>query len=192
MNDCTSVFLVGVGGQGILLASAILSQAAMLAGYDVKTNEVHGMAQRGGTVVAQVRYGKKVYSPLITQGEASVLCSFEAVEALRAKSILKTDGLAVVNQHKIIPVTVSSGVATYPENVEELLKQNFRKLCYFDATKEALRVGTAKAANVVLMGAASKGLELPEETWLEAIRMTVKKNFIDINLEAFKAGRDIR
>jgi len=189
MNDCVSVFLTGVGGQGILLASEIISNAAMLSGYDVKTNEVHGMAQRGGTVIAQVRYGQKVYSPLVMERSARVLCAFEGVEAIRAAHYLAPDGLAVVNQYRIIPVTVSSGVAVYPDNIGDVLKAQFPRLCYFDATAKAIEVGTAKAANVVLLGAVSKGLEMPEETWLEAIRKTVKPKFIDINLKAFVAGR---
>lgn len=190
MNDSVvSVFLTGVGGQGILLASAILSRVAMLSGFDVKTNEVHGMAQRGGTVIAQVRYGKQVYSPLVTIGTARVLCAFEGVEAIRAAHYLAPDGLAVVNQYRIIPVTVSSGTATYPEDIADMLAKQFPRLSYFDATQKAIEVGTAKAANVVLLGAVSRGLDLAEETWLEAIRKTVKPKFIDVNLKAFAAGR---
>lgn len=172
-----------------MLASAIISQAAMLSGFDVKTNEVHGMAQRGGTVIAQVRYGKKVYSPLVTERTARVLCAFEGVEAIRAAHYLAPDGLAVVNQYRIIPVTVSAGMATYPEKIEEMLKKQFSRLCYFDATAKAIEVGTAKAANVVLLGAVSRGLEMPEETWIQAIKKTVKPQFVEINLKAFAAGR---
>ena len=189
MNDCVSVFLTGVGGQGILLASEILSNAAMLAGFDVKTNEIHGMAQRGGTVTAQVRYGQKVYSPLICEGDARVLCAFEMAEAVRAAHYLAPSGLAVVNQYRIIPVTVSSGSSTYPQDIKETLRKRFPRLCYFDATARAAEAGTERAANVVLLGATSVGLDLPEETWLEAIRKTVKPKFIEVNLKAFTAGR---
>lgn len=189
MNDCVSVFLTGVGGQGILLASEIISNAAMLSGFDVKTNEVHGMAQRGGTVTALVRYGPKVYSPLICEGDARVLCAFEMAEAIRAAHYLAPGGLAVVNQYRIIPVTVSSGSAIYPEDIKETLRKRFPRLCYFDATQKAIEAGTEKAANVVLLGATSVGLDLPEETWLEAIRKTVKPKFLDVNLKAFAAGR---
>lgn len=189
MNDCVSVFLTGVGGQGILLASEIISNAAMLSGFDVKTNEVHGMAQRGGTVTALVRYGPKVYSPLICEGNARVLCAFEMAEAIRAAHYLAPGGLAVVNQYRIIPVTVSSGSAIYPEDIKETLRKRFPRLCYFDATQKAIEAGTEKAANVVLLGATSVGLDLPEETWLEAIRKTVKPKFLDVNLKAFTAGR---
>jgi indolepyruvate ferredoxin oxidoreductase beta subunit len=139
MNDCVSVFLTGVGGQGILLASEIISNAAMLSGFDVKTNEVHGMAQRGGTVTALVRYGPKVYSPLICEGNARVLCAFEMAEAIRAAHYLAPGGLAVVNQYRIIPVTVSSGSAVYPENIKETLRKRFPRLCYFDATQKPLK-----------------------------------------------------
>lgn len=189
MNDCVSVFLTGVGGQGILLASEIISNAAMLSGFDVKTNEVHGMAQRGGTVTALVRYGPKVYSPLICEGNARVLCAFEMAEAIRAAHYLAPGGLAVVNQYRIIPVTVSSGSAVYPENIQETLRKRFPRLCHFDATQKAIEAGTEKAANVVLLGATSVGLDLPEETWLEAIRKTVKPKFLEVNLKAFAAGR---
>lgn len=189
MNDCVSVFLTGVGGQGILLASEIISNAAMLSGFDVKTNEVHGMAQRGGTVTALVRYGPKVYSPLICEGDARVLCAFEMAEAIRAAHYLAPGGLAVVNQYRIIPVTVSSGSAIYPEDIKETLRKRFPRLCYFDATQKAIEAGTEKAANVVLLGATSVGLDLPEETWLEAIRKTVKPKFLEVNLKAFAAGR---
>lgn len=189
MNDCVSVFLTGVGGQGILLASEIISNAAMLSGFDVKTNEVHGMAQRGGTVTALVRYGPKVYSPLICEGDARVLCAFEMAEAIRAAHYLAPGGLAVVNQYRIIPVTVSSGSAIYPVDIKETLRKRFPRLCYFDATQKAIEAGTEKAANVVLLGATSVGLDLPEETWLEAIRKTVKPKFLDVNLKAFTAGR---
>lgn len=172
-----------------MLASEIISNAAMLSGFDVKINEVHGMAQRGGTVTALVRYGSKVYCPLICEGNARVLCAFEMAEAVRAAHYLAPGGLAVVNQYRIIPVTVSSGSATYPEDIEETLRKRFPRLCYFDATQKAIEAGTEKAANVALLGATSIGLDLPEETWLEAIRKTVKPKFLDVNLKAFAAGR---
>lgn len=172
-----------------MLASEIISNAAMLSGFDVKTNEVHGMAQRGGTVTALVRYGSKVYCPLICEANARVLCAFEMAEAVRAAHYLAPGGLAVVNQYRIIPVTVSSGSATYPEDIEETLRKRFPRLCYFDATQKAIEAGTEKAANVALLGATSIGLDLPEETWLEAIRKTVKPKFLDVNLKAFAAGR---
>ncbi|MDR2704866.1 MAG: indolepyruvate oxidoreductase subunit beta, partial [Planctomycetaceae bacterium] len=143
----TSVVLVGVGGQGILLASEIVAQAAMAAGFDVKTNEVHGMAQRGGSVIAQIRYGDKVFSPLVPKHTAKVLGSLERVECLRYLDYLADDGLAVVSNQKIIPVTASTGGTPYPEIDEQILSQYFSKLVYLDAIAIASELGNAKAAN---------------------------------------------
>ncbi len=136
-TETKSIVMVGVGGQGILLASEILAQAAMLEGYEVKTNEVHGMAQRGGSVVAQIRYGPEVYSPLVARGSAQILGALEKIEALRYADYLAPDGLAVVNAQAIVPVTVSSGAARYPADVESLLKAAFPRLAYIRAAKAA-------------------------------------------------------
>ncbi len=190
MSDTVSVILVGVGGQGILLASEILAQAAMQAGFDVKTNEVHGMAQRGGSVMAQVRYGKEVNSPLITEGTASALASLEAIEGLRAAHYLKAGGLAVINTQRIVPVTVSSGAASYPADAEARCAATFQPLKLLDAVKIAQGAGDARAANVVVMGALSNGLALPESAWEGAIRKAVKPKFVEMNLRAFAAGRN--
>lgn len=190
-NQTISIVLVGVGGQGILLASEIASKAAMIAGYDVKTNEVHGMAQRGGSVIAQIKYGKEVHSPLVAKGQAKVLGALERIEALRYADYLAQDGLVVVNSQTIIPVTVSMGVAKYPENAYELLKEKFPKLIYFDAGKIALELGNIKAANVVTLGAVSKGLDIPENAWKQAIEECVPAKFLDLNLGAFEAGRKL-
>lgn len=190
MNDTVSVILVGVGGQGILLASEILAQAAMQAGFDVKTNEVHGMAQRGGSVMAQVRYGKSVNSPLIEEGTASALASLEAIEGLRMAHYLKAGGLAVINTQRIVPVTVSSGAATYPADAEARCASVFPSLKMLDAVKLAQEAGDARAANVVIMGALSRGLQLPESAWDGAIRKAVKPKFVEMNLKAFSAGRN--
>ena len=187
-TQTTSVVLVGVGGQGILLASEIVAQAAVAAGFDVKTNEVHGMAQRGGSVVAQVRFGKKVYSPLIPRGTASVLGALEAAESFRALDFLAPDGLAVVSSQRIIPVTVSSGAAAYPEINREILKRYFPRLVYVDAVEKAAALGNPKTSNVLLLGAMSTALELPQEAWYAAIRQSVKPKFVDINMQAFDAG----
>ena len=135
--ETKSIVIVGVGGQGILLASEILAQAAMLEGYDVKTNEVHGMAQRGGSVMAQIRYGREVHSPLVARNAAHILGALEKVEALRYADYLRPDGLAAVSSQAIMPVTVSSGAAHYPEDAEELLHQAFPRLVYIDAAKIA-------------------------------------------------------
>jgi len=190
MNDTVSVILVGVGGQGILLASEILAQAAMQAGYDVKTNEVHGMAQRGGSVMAQVRYGKEVHSPLIEEGTAVALASLEAIEGLRAAHYLKTGGLAVINTQRIVPVTVSSGAANYPADAEARCAAVFPALKLLDAVTLAQQAGDARSANVVIMGALSNGLTLPESAWEGAIRKAVKPKFVEMNLRAFAIGRN--
>jgi indolepyruvate ferredoxin oxidoreductase beta subunit len=188
-NQTTSVVLVGVGGQGILLGSEIVAKAAMNAGFDVKTNEVHGMAQRGGSVVAQIRYGKEVHSPLVAEGTARVLGSFEQVEALRFAHYLAADGLAVVSSQMIVPVTVSMGASKYPQDTEARLRASFSKLIYMDASKIAIGLGNIKTANVVILGAMSQGLTLPIEAWHEAIASSVAEKFRDINLKAFEAGR---
>ncbi len=191
-NDCTSVVLVGVGGQGILLASAVVAQAALSVGYDVKTYEIHGMAQRGGSVVAQVRYGKKVDSPLVPKGEATVLASLERTEALRYTDYLAPNGLAVVSDQVIVPVTVSSGAAKYPEIDEEGLRKFFPNLVYVHAIDRAIELGNARAANVILLGALSTKLdELSDEAWTNALQKCVKPKFIDLNLKAFALGREL-
>lgn len=189
MTKTTSIVLAGVGGQGILLASEILAKAAGFAGFDVKTNEVHGMAQRGGSVIGQIRYGERVFSPLVSKGDATVLMSLERIEALRYAEFLAPDGLAVVNSQVIVPTTVSSGAAVYPENAKELLKATFKNLVYLDANRIALELGNPKCANVVLLGALSTKLhDIQFEIWEQAIRECVKPKFIDLNLKAFETG----
>ncbi len=187
--QATSVVIVGVGGQGILLASEIVAQAAVAAGFDVKTNEVHGMAQRGGSVVAQIRYGREVFSPIISKGTAAVLGSLERMEVLRYTDYLAENGLAVVSSQKIVPVSASSGPVGYPEIDEPLLKKYFPRLLYIDAVQEATKLGNPKAANTLLLGAMSSQLDLPLEAWETAIRKSVKEKFIDVNLKAFQLGR---
>lgn len=187
-TETTSVVLVGVGGQGILLASEILAQAAVAVGFDVKTNEVHGMAQRGGSVIAQIRYGEKVNSPLVTLGTASVLGALEQVEALRHRDYLAPDGLAVVSDQRIVPVTVSSGQTKYPELNEAEFKKYFPRLVYVNVLEMAAELGNSKASNTILLGAISGRLKLPPEAWETAIRNSVKEKFIDVNLKAFQLG----
>ncbi|MEN6303750.1 MAG: indolepyruvate oxidoreductase subunit beta [Armatimonadia bacterium] len=189
MSETTSVVLVGVGGQGILLASEVTARAAMLAGHKVKTNEVHGMAQRGGSVVAQVRYGAEVFSPLVASGTATVLGSLERIEALRFSHYLKPGGLAVVSSQMIVPVTVSTGQAQYPADAQERLSQAFPRLSYLDAAQIALDLGNIRAANIVIVGALSQGLDLPPEAWQEALTACVPAKHLDVNLRAFEAGR---
>jgi indolepyruvate ferredoxin oxidoreductase beta subunit len=189
--DTTSVVLVGVGGQGILLASEIVAQAAIHAGHEVKTNEVHGMAQRGGSVIAQIRYGREVFSPLVEEGTARVLGSLERIEALRHQRYLAPGGLAVVSSQVVVPVTVSTGAAEYPAGAEERLRRAFPRLIYLGAGEIAAGLGNIRAANVAVIGALSTGLELPVEAWREAVASSVPVRYRDVNLKAFEAGREV-
>ncbi|MFO7937589.1 MAG: indolepyruvate oxidoreductase subunit beta [Kiritimatiellia bacterium] len=189
--NITSIVLAGVGGQGILLASRITSRASVLAGYDVKLNEVHGMAQRGGSVIAQIRYGKEVYSPLVCKGGARVLMALEQVEALRYADYLAPEGLATVSDQTILPVTVSSGKAVYPSDIYARLQRVFRNLQYIPAADIAAELGNSRAANTVLLGAMSKGLDLETDCWHQAIAECLKPATTDMNIQAFNRGRNI-
>jgi len=184
----TSIVIAGVGGQGILLAAQIAARAALIAGHDVKTNEVHGMAQRGGSVVAQIRFGVKVFSPLVPEGTARVLASLERIEALRFRGFLAPDGLAVVSTQAIIPVTVSSGQATYPADAEDRLRRAFPRLVYIDVVGAAERLCDTRVANMVLLGAMSAALPLDAGCWAEAIAQCVKPKLLEINMRAFAEG----
>ncbi len=188
----TGVVLVGVGGQGVLLASEITARAAILAGFEVKTNEVHGMAQRGGSVIAQVRYGPRVWSPLVEQGTARVLGSLERIEALRYHQLLAPDGLAVVSSQMIVPTTVSSGQAVYPADAEERLARVFPSLVYVDALAEARTLGDSRSANIVVLGAMSTALDLPVKAWEQAVGESVRAEHLALNLGAFHRGRELR
>jgi indolepyruvate ferredoxin oxidoreductase beta subunit len=188
----TNILFAGVGGQGILLASEIIARAVMAAGFAVKTNEVHGMAQRGGSVLAQIRYGQEVHSPLVELGTANVLASLERIESLRYADYLAVDGLAVVSNHMVVPVTVSSGQAKYPEDAEARIRATFPKLIYLDALALAAEAGNVKCSNLVILGALSTGLKLAMEHWHEAIRESVKPSFVESNLRAFGMGAALR
>jgi len=187
-NGTTNIILVGVGGQGVLLVSTIIAEAAIQSGMDVKTNEVHGMAQRGGSVLAQVRFGERVYSPLVWEGTADILIALEEAEALRHAHFLKKGGLAVVSTQRIIPVTVSSGKAQYPADIEERLARAFPNLILLDALKIAHEIGNAKAANIVTLGAAARGMPALESRWNDAIDRCVAEKHRELNKRAFKAG----
>lgn len=189
MKDIINISLVGVGGQGTLLASEIICQAGLLAGKDVKKSEVHGMAQRGGSVVSQLRIGEKVYSPLIGVGETDILVSFEKVEALRFAHFLSPDGVAMVNDQEIRPVTVSSGLAQWPDDLDGRLKSTFAKLELLPALDIARSLGNMKAVNVVMIGALSNHFGVADEIWREAIKDLVKPRFLELNLKAYDAGR---
>jgi indolepyruvate ferredoxin oxidoreductase, beta subunit len=184
--------LVGVGGQGTLLASNILAEVGLAAGFDAKKSEVHGMAQRGGSVLSHVRWHReKVFSPLVGAGEADVLLSFERLEALRFAELVRRGGTAVVNDMEVVPLTVSSGKAAYPgpEHLGQVFGQLGAELVLVPGEKLAQEAGTAKAANVVLLGAVSMLLPVPEDVWWQCLSARVPKKFLDINHKAFAAGR---
>lgn len=189
MKDVKNILLVGVGGQGIILASKILSCGLLDAGYDVKMSEVHGMAQRGGSVTTQVRYGEKVYSPIIGKGQADVIIAFEQVEALRYLDYLKKDGVLVVNDYKIPSATIVSGLETYPTDIIDILESNIENLMIIDAANEALKLGNIKVQNIIMLGTIAKALNIEEVDFIKAIKDNVKEKFIDINLDAFNIGK---
>ena len=188
MSNVKSVMIVGVGGQGTLLASRVLGSAMLSQGVDVKVSEVHGMSQRGGSVVTYVRYGDKVYSPIIAQGEADVLLAFEALEAARYLPWLKPDGTVIVNTQQMDPMPVVTGVAEYPKDILGKVQEQGVKMVAQDALGMAEQAGSAKAVNVVLIGAMAKKLDLPKEVWIDTIQETVPPKFIDMNLKAFELG----
>ena len=188
MSNVKSVMIVGVGGQGTLLASRVLGSAMLSQGVDVKVSEVHGMSQRGGSVVTYVRYGDKVYSPIIAQGEADVLLAFEALEAARYLPWLKPEGTVVVNTQQMDPMPVVTGVAEYPKDILGKVREQGVKVVALDALGMAEEAGSSKAVNVVLIGAMAKKLDLPKEVWIDTIKETVPSKVIDMNLKAFELG----
>ena len=183
-----SVMIVGVGGQGTLLASRVLGRVMLDAGYDVKVSEVHGMSQRGGSVVTYVRWGEKVESPVINEGEADVLLAFEQLEAARFLPYLKKGGVVVTNTQQIDPMPVITGAAAYPENLIEKIESMDVRLTALDALALAQEAGSQKAVNVVLIGAMASSLDIPEELWLDAIEKTVPPKFLEMNKRAFALG----
>ncbi|NLY76559.1 MAG: indolepyruvate oxidoreductase subunit beta [Tissierellia bacterium] len=189
MADTRSILLVGVGGQGTILASKILSTGLVEAGYDVKMSEIHGMAQRGGSVSTQVRFGKEVHSPIIGRGAADILVSFEAMEALRWLEYLKPDGKVIVNDYKIPSVPILMGKVDYPEGIIEDIKEK-ADTWVVDAAKIAMELGNAKVMNIVLLGALVKAMDLTDIDWEQVIRNNVKEKFIDINIQAFRKGME--
>ncbi len=182
-----SIMIVGVGGQGTLLTSRILGGITSGAGYDVKLSEVHGMAQRGGSVVTFVRYGEKVAEPIVEEGQADVLIAFERLEALRYAHFLKKDGVLIVNDWRIEPITVVTGAEQYPENIIEDLSRE-HKVYTINAMEEALKLGNAKAFNVIVLGMAAKHMDFTKEDWLRIIEKTVPPKTVEINKRAFLAG----
>lgn len=182
-----NIMIVGVGGQGTLLASRILGNTVIEEGYDVKVSEVHGMSQRGGSVVTYVKYGDKVYSPIIDRGEADIILAFELLEALRALPYLKKGGKIIVNTQSIDPMPVITGMSSYPENIVEKLSKKVNTLP-IDALNLAKQAGNMKAVNVVLIGVMAKSTDIPYEKWIEIIKKTVPEKFLDVNLKAFELG----
>ena len=185
-----NVMIVGVGGQGSLLASKLLGHLLLSEGYDVKVSEVHGMSQRGGSVVTYVRFGDKVYSPVIDKGQADYIVSFELLEAARYVEFLKKDGQIVVNTQTIDPMPVIIGAAEYPENLVEKMEAKGFTVNAMDCLSLANEAGSSKAVNLVLMGKLSTFFDIPEEKWIKAIEECVPAKFVELNKKAFALGRE--
>ncbi len=185
--ETKNIMIVGVGGQGTLLTSRILGGITLKAGYDVKLSEVHGMAQRGGSVVTFVRYGDKVTEPIVEEGQADVLIAFERLEALRYAHFLKKDGVIIVNDQRIDPMTVVTGAAEYPEEIIQKLSKDY-KVYSINAMEEALKLGSAKCFNIIVLGMAAKYMDFSKEDWLSVIESTVPPKTIQMNKDAFLAG----
>ncbi len=188
MSETKNILLVGVGGQGTILTSKIISNGFINAGYEVKMAEIHGMSQRGGSVTTQIRYGEKVYSPVIEKGTADLIVAFEKSEALRWLEYLREDGILIVNDYTIEPFTVSLGISEYPEDVIDEYKKKIKNLHIFNAFDVAEKIGNSKAMNIVLLGSLVKALSIDDIDWKEMIAQTVPKKFVELNQEAFKAG----
>ncbi len=188
MSDVKNILFVGVGGQGIILASKVLSKGLIDAGYDVKMSEVHGMAQRGGSVTTQIRYGKKVYSPIIGIGQADIIVSFEKMEAMRWIEYLKPSGKMVVNNYAISPAPVLSGKVEYPKGIIEDLEGKVNTIS-IDAAQEAKKLGNIKTLNIIMLGALIKAMGIDEIDWESVIKEEVKDKFVDINIQAFNIGK---
>ena len=188
--ETKNVMIVGVGGQGSLLASKLLGRLLLSKGYDIKVSEVHGMSQRGGSVVTYVRYGDKVYSPVIDKGEADYIVSFELLEAARWTEFLKPGGKIIVNSQQINPMPVIIGAAQYPENLLEKMQQAGLNVDGLDALSLAEQAGSSKAVNIVLMGHLSRYFDFTQEEWMDAIEKSVPAKFLELNKTAFRLGRN--
>ncbi|WP_026654907.1 indolepyruvate oxidoreductase subunit beta [Butyrivibrio sp. AE3003] len=190
--ETKNIMIVGVGGQGSLLASKLLGHLLLSQGYDVKVSEVHGMSQRGGSVVTYVRYGDKVYSPVIDKGEADYIVSFEILEAARWLPFLKKDGQIVTNTQQIDPMPVITGAAEYPEDLVSKLKETGAKVDALDCLSLAEQAGSAKAVNIVLLGRLSHYFDLPEEAWMKSLEANVPSKFLEMNKKAFELGKNMK
>ena len=189
-NNTKNVMIVGVGGQGSLLASKLLGRLLLTKGYDIKVSEVHGMSQRGGSVVTYVRFGDKVYSPIIDKGEADFIISFELLEAARYTEYLKDGGRIITNTQQINPMPVITGAAVYPEELDSKMASAGINLDAFDALALAEEAGSSKAVNLVLLGRLSKYFDFTEDEWMRAIEESVPAKFLELNKKAFSLGRD--
>ncbi|MCX7779713.1 MAG: indolepyruvate oxidoreductase subunit beta [Negativicutes bacterium] len=192
MGKPFNALIVGVGGQGTLLASKVLGEAARLSGFDVKQSEVHGMAQRGGSVVTHVRFGDKVYTPLVEMGQADLIIAFEKLEALRWAEYLKPGGVIVVNDLEIPPIPVILGAASYPEAVYERLEQAGISVVRINAVEAARQIGEVRAVNVLLLGVAAKIFGFDKHVWEEAIKTSVSDKSVPVNLAAFNKGWEMQ
>jgi len=190
-EEATNILVVGVGGQGAVMATELISEVAMTAGYDVKKSEVHGMSQRGGIIASHARYGKNITSPMIGRGEADYVLAFEAIEALRSIEYLKPGGTIIVNEQKIVPPIAHFLKIEYPDHVKEKLEDGKRKVISLDAYKLSVELGSELLVNTLLLGVLSKQLDLPEKTWREVLVKRFGKKMLDQNLKAFEAGRAV-
>ncbi len=190
--ETKSIMIVGVGGQGTLLSSRLLGAVLTTKGYDVKVSEVHGMSQRGGSVVTYVKYGDEVYSPIIEKGEADYILSFEQLEAARWLPFLKQGGKLIVNTQKIDPMPVVIGAAEYPQGVIEAISATGTDITSIDALSLAVEAGSSKAVNVVLMGVLASKTDIAYDTWVEAVKATVPAKFLELNLKAFDLGYNFK
>ncbi|AFV01275.1 Indolepyruvate oxidoreductase subunit IorB [Dehalobacter sp. UNSWDHB] len=188
MTDITNILIVGVGGQGTILASRVLAGAVQMTGQDVKVSEIHGMAQRGGSVVTQVRYGKEVASPIIPEGEADIILAFEKLEALRWLPYLKKDGSILINDQRIDPMPVVVGTAQYPSDILDIIKKERKEVFIINGLGKAIEAGNAKTVNVALLGLLARCLKIDKKTWLDVIRETVPFKLLEVNLKAFEEG----
>ena len=188
--ETKSIMIVGVGGQGSLLASRLLGNVLLAQGYDVKVSEVHGMSQRGGSVVTYVKYGDKVYSPVIEKGEADAVISFELLEAARCLPYLKKGGKLITSTQQIDPMPVITGAAEYPEDLVKKLLATGAKVDALDCLSLAEEAGSAKAVNIVLLGRLSHYFDLPEDEWMKSLEANVPSKFLEMNKKAFELGKN--
>ena len=189
-HNVTNIVICGVGGQGIILASNVLCHVAFLEGLDVKKSEVHGMAQRGGSVITHVRFGKKVYSPLIEQGTSDYVLAFEKLEALRYMNYLRKKGKLIVDNREIPPMSVLIGQSQYPKDINEKLSR-LGETYFIDATKAALALGNIRVVNIILLGVLSAFLDFKKESWVEAINENVRAKYLALNISAFERGQEL-